>query len=188
MRAVFELDDDAWGRRWRQVSETKRFTIDAGQRFYAVEHLHCTLSASPTRRARSANPRVSATNSPRSPPSAPRACDAMGQTARCRGPWRRHRPPGAQGYAEDAMNELILTKPSRACPALPPRGHGRWSGEVTTAEAWRAYVPGLPGSGGGAGEGCWLGRSGRVPLAVRLPLSSHDEHQSEQRPPARIPP
>ncbi len=143
VRAVFELDYDAWDAGGVQVSETKRFTIDAGQQFYAVESTFTARSAQALPVA------LGLHKTPAYPNQQPQIT-----TQRAPGllmQWVKQRDagdfgaaivlPGAQGYAEDAMNELILTQ---AQPGHALRYHlgamVSWSGEVTTAEAWRAYV------------------------------------------------
>ena len=49
--------------------------------------------------------------------------------------------PGAEGYAADPGNELILTTAKPGQPLRYYLGAGvDWSGEFPTAQAWQAYV------------------------------------------------
>lgn len=143
VRAVFELSYDKWDADGVPVSEVKRFTVDAGHLFDTVESTFGTAGSQPLAVALGLNKK------PAYPEQMPvvtayRAPDTLMQ-------WVRQRRagdfgaaiilPGADGYAADADNELILAK---ATPGQPLRYYlgaaVDWSGEIPTAQAWQAYV------------------------------------------------
>lgn len=146
VRAVFELSYDRWDADGVQVSEVKRFTVDAGHYFDTVESTFSAPSQQTLTVALGLNKK------PAYPEQQPvvtlyRAPGALMQ-------WVRQRSagnfgtaiilPGAQGYAADADNELILVKASTAQPLRYYLGAGvDWSGEFPTAQAWQAYVEGF---------------------------------------------
>jgi len=143
VRAVFELSYDGWDAGGVKVSEVKRFTVDAGHWFDTVESTFSAAGDRPLAVALGLNRR-------------PAYAEQQPGVATLRAPetlmqWVRQRSagnfgtaiilPGADGYAADADNELIL---ARAQPGKPLRyylGAGvDWSGEFPTAQAWQAYV------------------------------------------------
>ena len=143
VRAVFELTYDAWDADGVAVSEVKRFTVDAGQLFDVVESTFNTTAAKALPVALGLNKKPAYAEQTPSVATF-RAPDTLMQ-------WVRQRSagdfgtaivlPGADGYAADADNELILAK---AKPGQPLRYHlgaaVNWSGEIMTAQAWQAYV------------------------------------------------
>jgi hypothetical protein len=143
VRAVFELTYEAWDADGVPVSEVKRFTVDAGQLFDTVESTFNTPSPQTLPVALGLNKK------PAYAEQAPtvttfRAPDTLMQ-------WVRQRSagdfgtaivlPGADGYAADADNELILAKARSGQPLRYHLGAAvSWSGEFPNAKAWLAYV------------------------------------------------
>ncbi|RZJ85377.1 MAG: DUF4861 domain-containing protein [Massilia sp.] len=146
LRAVFELTYDSWDADGVQVSEVKRFTVDAGHYFDRVESIFTAPGQSTLAVALGLNKK------PAYAAQAPvvttlRAPGALMQ-------WVRQRDagnfgtaivlPGAAGYAADKDNELILVN---ATPSEPLRYYlgaaADWSGEFPTAQVWQAYVEGF---------------------------------------------
>lgn len=143
IRTVFELSYDAWDADGVQVAEVKRFTLDAGHQFLAVESRFTSSGTQPLTVALGLNKKP-AYGEQQPVVTAYREPQALMQ-------WVKQRSagnfgtaillPGAEGHAADADNELILVK---AQPGQPLRYHlgavVDWAGEVTTAEAWQAAV------------------------------------------------
>lgn len=143
IRVAFELAYDAWDADGRPVSEIKRFTLDAGQLFTAVESRFTAAGPQPLRVALGLN-KAPAYTSQAPVISTHRGADTLVQ-------WVRQRDagdfgtalilPGADGHADDALNELIL---ATVAPGQPLRYHlgaaVSWSGEFTRTEAWQAHV------------------------------------------------
>lgn len=143
VRTVFELTYDNWDADGVAVSEVKRFTVDAGHLFDAVESTFTTASPQTLPVALGLNKK------PAYPDQSPvvtayRAPETLMQ-------WVCQRSagdfgtaiilPGAVGYAADADNELILTKAKTGEPLRYYLGAAvSWSGEFTTAAAWQGYV------------------------------------------------
>lgn len=140
VRAVFELHYAAWDAAGQPVSEIKRFTVDAGHHLDRIDSTFQYQGSEPITVAVGLNKTPS----------------DKGQEPVIR--FRREGPvllqwveqkhngafgtavvlPGAQGFAQDALNELILAK---ASPGKPLRYYagGAWSraGEITTMEQWQ---------------------------------------------------
>lgn len=143
IRVVFELDYEPWEAEGRTVSETKRFTLDAGQLFTAVESRFSATGAATLRVALGLNKTPAA--------AAQRPVIATLRTADTLLQWVQQRSagdfgtalilPGADGHADDALNELILATVS---PDRPLRYHlgaaVSWSGQFSSAAAWQAEV------------------------------------------------
>jgi hypothetical protein len=143
VRTVFELGYEAWNADGVAVSEVKRFTLDAGHLFDVVESTFTTANPQTLTVALGLNKK------PAYPEQTPtvavyRAPDTLMQ-------WVRQRSagdfgtaivlPDAEGYAADADNELILVKARTGQPLRYYLGAAvDWSGEITTAQAWQAYV------------------------------------------------
>jgi hypothetical protein len=143
IRAVFELDYAAWDVQGVPVSETKRFTVDAGHQFDTVESTFNTSDPQTLTVALGLNKK-------------PAYAEQAPEVATYRAPetlmqWVRQRNagdfgtaiilPGAQGHAADADNELILVKARAGQPLRYDLGAAAsWSGEFPAAPAWQAYV------------------------------------------------
>ncbi|WP_457426331.1 DUF4861 family protein [Roseateles sp. P5_E7] len=143
VRAVFELTYDSWDADGVQVAEVKRFTVDAGHYFDTVES---TFSAPGQQTLTVA---LGLNKKPAYAEQAPVVTTYRAPATLMQ--WVRQRSagdfgtaiilPGADGYAADADNELILVKAKPAQPLRYYLGAGaNWSGEFTTAQAWQAYV------------------------------------------------
>jgi len=146
VRTSFELTYDAWDADGVAVSEVKRFTLDAGQLFDVVDSTFSTSGPTP---APTLTVALGLNKKPAYPEQTPtvavyRAPDSLMQ-------WVRQRSagdfgtaivlPGAEGYAADADNELILVKAKPGQPLRYYLGSAvNWSGEITTPQAWQAYV------------------------------------------------
>ncbi|QOY94130.1 DUF4861 domain-containing protein [Massilia sp. UMI-21] len=140
VRAVFELHYAAWDAAGRQVSEIKRFTVDAGHQLDRIdssfqydgnEPITVAVGLNKTPSDKGQNPVI---------------------TVKRDGPvllqWVEQDSngafgtavvlPNAEGFTQDALNELILAKASSGKPLRYYAG-GAWSraGEITTAQQWQ---------------------------------------------------
>jgi len=141
IRAVFELHYAAWDAAGRQVSEVKRFTVDAGQWFDRIDSTFDTTGDSA--------PLTVAVGLNRTP--ADKGQDAKITTVR-EGKlllqWVEQKSndafgtaivlPSAEGRVQDPLNDLIL---ARATPGKPLRYYvgAAWSraGEITSRAQWQ---------------------------------------------------
>ncbi|MCE4553934.1 DUF4861 family protein [Roseateles cellulosilyticus] len=143
IRAVFELTYAPWDADGVQVSEVKRFTVDAGHWFDRVESTFTTATPQTLTVALGLNkkPAYPAQDPTVTPYRAP---DTLMQ-------WVHQRSagdfgtaiilPGADGYAEDVDNELILAKARSGQPLRYYLGAGvSWFAEFPDAKAWQAHV------------------------------------------------
>jgi hypothetical protein len=143
VRAVFELTYEAWDADGVPVSEVKRFTVDAGHLFDRVESTFNAPSPQTLSVALGLNKK-------------PAYAEQAATVATYRAPdtlmqWVRQRSagdfgtaivlPGADGYAADADNELILVKAKSGMPLRYYVGAAvSWSGDFPNAQAWLAYA------------------------------------------------
>ncbi|MDR3004208.1 MAG: DUF4861 domain-containing protein [Acidovorax sp.] len=143
IRSIFELHYAPWDAEGVAVSEVKRFTVDAGHWFDQVESTFTTAQAQTLLVA------IGLNRNPAYAAQAPavatfRAPDTLMQ-------WVSQRSagdfgtaiilPGAAGYAADADNTLILAQAQSGQPLRYHLGAAiNWSGDITTALAWQAYV------------------------------------------------
>ena len=147
IRAIFELTYDTWSANGVYVTETKRFTVDAGSN---LDRIDSTFTAAGNVKELTVGIGLNKNPADRGQDPviafAPVAADgsftqwvvqktngALGTALIV--------PAGFAGFAEDDKNHLVL---ARAVPGTPLRyyaGAG-WSkaGEFATAEAWNAYV------------------------------------------------
>ncbi|XLZ69790.1 DUF4861 family protein [Massilia sp. SR12] len=143
LRTVFELSYAAWDAAGLPVTETKRFTVDAGQQLDLIES---TFSYAGEQALTVA---VGLNKNPADKGQQPQiATKREGQVLL---QWVEQASngafgtavivPGAQGFAEDALNELILAPASAGKPLRYYAG-GAWSraGDITTRAQWEAYV------------------------------------------------
>lgn len=146
LRAVFELSYDSWDADGVQVSEVKRFTVDAGHYFDTVDSIFTAAGSQVLTVALGLNKK------PAYPEQAPVVTTYRAPATLMQ--WVRQRSagdfgtaivlPGADGYASDPDNDLILAKARTAQPLRYYLGAGAdWSGEFGTAQAWQAYVEGF---------------------------------------------
>jgi pectinesterase len=145
LRAIFELRYNGWDAAGTQVSETKRFTVDAGQQFDTIDstftfsgpatlEIAAGLNKAPTDKGQ--NPVIQVERDTKS--------HALLQ-------WVEQSTNGAfgtaivmptsSGYAEDALNQLIVAPAVSGKPVRYLAG-AAWSraGDITTREQWQAYV------------------------------------------------
>lgn len=140
IRTIFELHYAAWDAGGRQVSEVKRFTVDAGQWF---DRIDSTFTASDTA------PLTVAVGLNKTP--ADKGQDAkvvVGRDGKVLLQWVEQKSndafgvavvlPSADGFAQDTLNELVVAK---ATPGQPLRYYAgaAWSraGEITSRAQWQ---------------------------------------------------
>ncbi len=149
VRAVFEVTYGPWDGGGFQVSETKRFTVEAGHNLDVVESTYTVTGATPAELTVGIGLHKFPTDPGQDPKMTYTPVPAQGSLAQ----WVVQRSHGYlgtavivtggafAGYAEDAKNRLVL---ARVAPGRPLRyaiGAG-WSeaGEFTTEQAWQRYV------------------------------------------------
>ncbi|WP_332877904.1 DUF4861 family protein [Massilia sp. S19_KUP03_FR1] len=147
VRAIFELGYDSWDAAGVQVSEVKRFTVDAGHYFDQVES---TFSFSGPQQLTVA---VGINKTPSDKGQQPQVRFARVAADAALIQWVEQRSKGAFGtavivptasqpaYAEDARNAL-MTAPVRAGQPLRYYVGAAWvgSGEITSEQEWQRYV------------------------------------------------
>jgi len=143
VRSIFELSYAAWDAAGLPVTETKRFTVDAGQQLDMIEStfsyagdkpLTIAVGLNKTPSDKGQNPQISTRREGKVLLQwVEQASNGAFGTAVI--------VPTAQGFAEDALNELILA-PTTAGKPLRYYAGGAWSraGEISTREQWEAYV------------------------------------------------
>ncbi len=139
VRAVFELHYANWDAGGRQVSEVKRFTVDAGHYLDRIDSTFTYAGNEPITVAAGLNRTPS--DKGQNPQIATRregavllqwveqaSNDAFGTAVVM---------PGAEGFAQDALNDLVLAKASSGKPLRYYAG-GAWrrAGEITSLEQW----------------------------------------------------
>lgn len=141
IRAVFELHYAPWDAGGRQVSEVKRFTVDAGHWLDRIDSTF-TTTAGDTR------PLTVAVGLNKTP--SDKGQDAkigVGRDGKVLLQWVEQRSndafgtaivlPGAEAFAQDSLNELVFAK---ATPGKPLRYYAgaAWSraGEITSRAQW----------------------------------------------------
>jgi len=143
VRTIFELSYAAWDAAGLPVTETKRFTVDAGQQLDMIESTFTYAGEKPLTIA------VGLNKTPADKGQAPQiATHREGQVLL---QWVEQASngafgtaiilPTAQGHAEDTLNELILSPTTTGKPLRYYAG-GAWSraGEITSREQWQQYV------------------------------------------------
>lgn len=140
VRAVFELHYAAWDAGGKQVSEVKRFTVDAGHYLDRIDSTFTYAGNEPITVAVGLNRTPS--DKGQNPQIATRkegavllqwvqqaSNDAFGAAVVL---------PGAEGFAQDALNDLVLAKATSGKPLRYYAG-GAWSraGEITSLEQWQ---------------------------------------------------
>ena len=141
IRAVFELHYAPWDAGGRQVSEVKRFTVDAGHWLDRIDSTFTTtagdtapltvavgLNKTPSDKGQDPKIQVGRTGDVLLQWVEQSSNDAFGTAIVL---------PKAEGFAQDALNELVFTK---ATPGQPLRYYagGAWSraGEITSRTQW----------------------------------------------------
>jgi len=141
IRAVFELHYAPWDAGGRQVSEVKRFTVDAGHWLDRIDSTFTTTAGDTA-------PLTVAVGLNKTP--ADKGQDAkiaVGRDGKVLLQWVEQKSndafgtaivlPDAEGFAQDQLNELVFAK---ATPGKPLRYYagGAWSraGEITSRAQW----------------------------------------------------
>jgi len=143
VRSIFELSYAAWDAAGLPVTETKRFTVDAGQQLDMIESTFSYAGDKPLTIA------VGLNKTPSDKGQSPQI--ATKREGKVLLQWVEQASngafgtavivPTAQGFAEDNLNELILA-PTTAGKPLRYYAGGAWSraGEITSREQWESYV------------------------------------------------
>jgi hypothetical protein len=149
VRTVFELSYDAWDASGIQVSETKRFIVDAGHNLDQIESTFSVANGSVADLTVAVGLNKNPADRGQEPQIAVSRRDGDGSLAQ----WITQKSNGElgtavvisahafAGFAEDDRNLLALAKVTPGKPLKYLAGAG-WSkaGEFTTPEAWNAYV------------------------------------------------
>jgi len=149
IRAIFELTYGAWDAAGRQVTETKRFTVDAGHNLDEIESTFTVVGDAASELTVGIGLNKSSADSGQDPVTTLTPVAADGSLTQ----WIVQKTNGAlgtalivpadafAGFAEDASNQLVLARVVSGRPLHYYAGAG-WSkaGEITTAEAWNAAV------------------------------------------------
>jgi hypothetical protein len=145
VRAVFELTYDAWDAGGTKVTEVKRFTVDAGHQldqidstftFAGPSQLTVAIGLNKTPSDKKQDPQIAVVKNERDPSllqwAQQKSNGAIGMAIVL---------PGATGFAEDALNHLVLAKVESGKPLRYYAG-GAWdrAGHIVSQEAWTAYV------------------------------------------------
>ncbi|OON63045.1 DUF4861 domain-containing protein [Massilia sp. KIM] len=143
VRTVFELYYAAWDAAGRPVTETKRFTVDAGQYLDRIDSTFGAPGDAPLTIAAGLN-RNPVDKSQQPKIAVKREGAVLLQWIEQAGNGAFGTAvvmPGAEGFAQDELNELIL---ARATPGKPLRYYagGAWSraGEITSRADWERVV------------------------------------------------
>ena len=143
VRAIFELHYASWDAGGKQVSEIKRFTVDAGHQLDRIDSTFTYEGNEPITVAVGLNKNPSDKN--QDPKIAvkregqvllqwveQKSNDAFGTAVII---------PGAEGFAQDGLNELIFAKTNSA-KQLRYYAGGAWSraGEITSLAQWQKYL------------------------------------------------
>jgi hypothetical protein len=143
VRSIFELSYAAWDAAGLPVTETKRFTVDAGQQLDMIESTFSYAGDKPLTIA------VGLNKTPSDKGQSPQI--ATKREGKVLLQWVEQASngafgtavivPTAQGFAEDSLNELILA-PTTAGKPLRYYAGGAWSraGEITSREQWESYI------------------------------------------------
>ncbi len=145
IRAVFELSYDSWDAGGIQVSEVKRFTVDAGHYFDQIDSTFSFSGSSPLTVA------VGLNKTPTDKRQNPVMKIIKDSTDPSLVQWIEQSGNGAMGtaivlrdsigYAEDPLNNLILAQVSSGKPLRYYTG-ATWirAGDFSNADEWKAYV------------------------------------------------
>lgn len=145
VRAVFELSYDAWDAGGTQVMEVKRFTVDAG---HQLDQIESTFSFAGPKQLTVA---VGLNKTPSDKKQDPQIAVVRSGTDPSLLQWVQQKSngaigiaivlPGASGFAEDALNHLVLAQVESGEPLRYYAG-AAWdrAGHITSQEAWTAYV------------------------------------------------
>jgi hypothetical protein len=149
VRAVFEIDYDTWSAGGRFVSETKRFTVDAGRNLTSVESTFAATGKSPALTVA-----IGLTKTPMSPKHVTRQAVTPDAGHAVLAQWTESDaydsvgtavvvvdPASFAGFAEDEANQLLLVQATAGQPVRYLIGAG-WtrSGQFADQAAWQSYV------------------------------------------------
>ena len=161
VRVVFELSYDSWDAGGTAVTEVKRLTVDAGHQFNRIDSTFTFAGPALT-------VGIGLNRNPADKGQQPKIAIQRDEARGALLQWVEQASngafgtaivlPGASGYAEDALNELILAKVISDQPLRYYAG-AAWdkAGRVTTAQQWNAEIASL---------------AARVANPVRLSLSA----------------
>jgi hypothetical protein len=145
VRAVFELAYDAWDAAGTKVTETKRFTVDAGHQLDRIDSTFTFAGPSALTVA------VGLNKTPSDKKQAPRVALVRDDADHALLQWVEQKTngafgtavivPAASGHAEDALNDLVLARVESGKPLHYWAG-AAWdrAGRITSKAAWQAYV------------------------------------------------
>jgi hypothetical protein len=147
IRAVFELTYDTWMADGVMVSETKRFTVDAGHNLDRIDSTFAITGA------REVTIGIGLNKTPADKGQEPRIETIPGEADGSLAQWIEQKTNGSLGtalivpsadfigFAEDDRNRLVLARAQAGRPLTYYAGAG-WSkaGEFTTRQAWLDYV------------------------------------------------
>lgn len=148
IRAIFELTYETWMANGVMVSETKRFTVDAGSNLDQIESTFAITGA------KQVTIGIGLNKNPADKGQEPVITYTKSAPTASLTQWTVQKSNGAlgtavvlgstelfEGFAEDDRNQLVLAKADAGQPLRYYAGAG-WSkaGEFTTQEAWDAYV------------------------------------------------
>ncbi len=149
IRAIFELTYDAWDANGVKVTETKRFTVDAGHNLDQIDSTFTVVAGS----AKELTIGIGLNKAPADKGQDEKIAVTAVKADASLGQWVVQKtngmlgtavivsPAAFQGFAEDASNQLILAKAVSGQPLRYYVGAG-WSkaGRFTSQEAWNEYV------------------------------------------------
>jgi hypothetical protein len=145
LRAIFELHYDSWDAAGTKVSEVKRFTVDAG---HYLDQIDSTFTFSGPAVLQAA---IGLNKTPTDKGQNPQIQVLRNKDSASLGQWVEQASngamgtaivlPSATGYADDALNELILAPVESGKPLRYFAG-GAWSraGEITSKVQWERYI------------------------------------------------
>jgi hypothetical protein len=145
IRAVFELTYAAWNAAGTQVTETKRFTVDAGHQLDRIDSTFTFSGPSALTVA------VGLNKTPSDKKQEPRIALVKDEANHALLQWVEQASNGAfgtavvlpvsTGFAEDALNDLVLARVESGKPLRYWVG-AAWdrAGRITSRAAWQAYV------------------------------------------------
>ena len=145
VRAIFELGYEGWDAGGTTVSEVKRFTVDAGRQLDQVDSTFTFTGPA------SLDVAVGLNKTPTDKGQSPKIEVVQGKSGATLLQWVEQASngamgtaivlPGAQGFAEDTLNQLIVTKAASGKPVRYYTG-GAWSraGDITSKADWEKYV------------------------------------------------
>jgi hypothetical protein len=145
VRAVFELTYDGWDAHGMRVTEVKRFTVDAGRQLDQVDSTFTFSGPAALTVA------VGLNKTPADKKQEPRMSLVRDDAGHALLQWVEQASngafgtaivlPAATGYAEDALNDLVLARVTSGAPLRYWVG-AAWdrAGRITSKAAWQAYV------------------------------------------------